>query len=191
MYFAEIVRSFATEPLSEPDEEPAPAPDQYNRQSSAFVRLPSASLPWPPSLELPASCDKSAGRFDEEPPVAPEEEEVAPNPAPYKSQRSLPPAELPVFVPLPCPPAFEPPVYCDESTGLFGSGLLLVTEGDEPAADPVPLKRAGPYGVDPLVLPAEGAPLPEPVPLNITGLFGGKLLLPPDVEEPVPDPVPL
>ena len=202
VYFAEMVRSFARETLSEPFEEPAPAPDLYRRQSSAFVSVPTVSSPWGPAIE---------------PPVAPREEEPFSDPAPYNNQRSLPPAELPVFVPVPCVPAFEPPVYCDKSTGPFGSEeLLLVPEGDEPVADPVPpnarpsggdrllvpaveelvpdpepLKRAGPYGVDPLVLPAEGAPLPEPVPLNITGLFGGKLLLPPDVEEPVPDPVPL
>lgn len=199
VYFAETVRSFAREPLSEPVEEPAPAPDLYKRQSSAFVSVPTVSSPWGPAIE---------------PPVAPGEEEPFSVPAPYNNQRSPPQR---VFVAVPCPPVVESPVSCDKSTGPFGSEeLLLVPEGDEPVADPVPLsagpsgadpllvpgveelvpdpeplKRAGPNGVDPLVLPAEGKPLPEPVPLNNTGLFWGKLLLTPDVEEPFPDPVPL
>ena len=67
-------------------------------------------------------------RFDKEPPLAPEEEIAAPNPAPYMSQRSLPLSVPLLFVPLPCPPAFEPPVYCEESTGLFGSEVLPVPE---------------------------------------------------------------
>jgi len=45
VYFAEMVGSFAREPLAGPDEEPAPAPDQYKFQRSAFERVPSVPLP--------------------------------------------------------------------------------------------------------------------------------------------------
>ena len=92
--------------------------------------------------------------------MAPEEEEPAPCPAPYKSQRSLPLRVPPVFEPLPCVPAFEPPVYCDKSNGLFGSGLLPVVEVDKPVPEPVPPKSTGPYGAE-LPLPLVDEPVPD------------------------------
>ena len=85
-------------------------------------------LSCPPAIEPSLYCDKSTKRFNEEPPLAPEAEEPAPNPAPYKSQRSLPLSVPLLFVPLPCPPAFKPPLYREESTGLFGSEVLPVSE---------------------------------------------------------------
>ena len=50
VYFAEMVGSSAREPLAGPDEEPAPAPDQYKRHRSAFVRVPTVPLPCPPAF---------------------------------------------------------------------------------------------------------------------------------------------
>lgn len=123
--------------------------------------------------------------------MAPEEEEPAPSPAPYKSQRSLPLRVPPLFVPLPCVPAFEPPVYCDKSTGLFGSGLLPVVEVVEPVPDPEPLRRIGPFGVELLPVPEGVELVPDPVPPKSTGPFGVELPPVPEGVELVPDPVPL
>ena len=124
-----MVGSSAREPSSELDEEePAPAPDQYKRQSSAFVRGLTVPLPCPPALEPSLDCDKRTKKLDVESLLAPAEEEADPDPAPYESQRSLPLSVPLLFVPLPCPPAFEPPLYREESTGLFGSEVLPVSE---------------------------------------------------------------
>ena len=81
-------------------------------------------------------------------------------------------------MPLPCVPAFEPPVYCDKSTGLFGSGPPPVVEVVEPVADPEPPKSTGPFGVELLPVPEGVELVPDPVPLNSTGLV--------DWEPPVP-----
>ena len=129
-----MVGSSAREPSSDlAEEEPAPTPDQYKRQRSAFVRVPA--------------------------------------------------------VPLPCPPVVEPPVYCDESTGLFGSELRPVP--DEPAPAPVPLKSTGPIDAEPLLLPVAANPAPVPVTLKRTGRNGAELLLVPADETPAADPEPL
>jgi len=70
VYFAARVGSLAREPSSEPDdEEPAPAPDQYKRQISAFDRVPPVPLPCPPAPDPPAYCDDSAGPVVLRPPV--------------------------------------------------------------------------------------------------------------------------
>jgi len=132
-------------------------------------------------------CVKSVKRFDEELPLVPEEEEEAANPAPYKSQRSLPLSVPLLLVPVPCPPVFEPPVYCDESTGPFGAELLLPLL-DDPVPDPEPLRSTGPFGSE-LLLPLLDDPVPDPEPPRSTGPFGAELLLP-LVDEPAPDPVP-
>ena len=91
-------------------------------------------------------------------------------------------------MPLPCVPAVEPPVYCDKSTGLFGSGLPPVVEVVEPVPEPEPPKSTGPFGAE-LPLPPVDEPVADPVPPKSTGPFGVELSLPP-VDEPVPDPVP-
>ena len=108
--------------------------------------------------------------------MVPEKEEAAPNPAPYKSQRSLPLSVPLLFVPVPCPPVFEPLVYCDESTGPFGAELLLPLM-DEPVPDPEPPRSTGPFGAE-LLLPLVDEPAPDPVPQKSTG--------PVDWEPPVP-----
>ena len=109
-----------------------------------------------------------------QPSLAPDEGEPFPDPAPYKNQRSPP---LPVFVAVPCPPVFEPPVYCEESTGLFRSELLPARELDEPAPEPELLGSAKPPELEPL-LPVgdETAPKPE--------LLGSAS--PPELELPLP-----
>ena len=77
-----MVGPSATEPSSELDEEePAPEPCQYKFQRSAFERVPSVPLPCPPAFEPSVYWVKSVKRFDEEPPLVPEEEEAVPNPA--------------------------------------------------------------------------------------------------------------
>ena len=121
-------------------------------------------------------CVKSVKRFDEELPLVPEEEEEAPNPAPYKSQRSLPLSVPLLLVPVPCPPVFEPPVYCDDSTGPFGSELLLPLL-DDPVPDPEPPRSTGPFGAE-LLLPLLDDPVPDPEPPKSTG--------PVDWEPPLP-----
>ena len=92
-------------------------------------------------------------------------------------------------MPLPCVPAFEPPVYCDKSTGPFGSDLLLPLL-DEPVPDPEPPKSTGPFGAE-LLLPLLDEPVPDPEPPRSTGPFGAELLPVPKDVELVPDPVPL
>jgi hypothetical protein len=49
---------------------------------------------------------------------------------------------------LPCPPAFEPPVYCAESTRPFGLELPPVPEVVEPAPVPELLRSARPPEVE-------------------------------------------
>jgi hypothetical protein len=80
-------------------------------------------------------------------------------------------------------------VYCDKSTGLFGSGLLPIVEVDEPVPDPEPPKSTGPFGVE-LPLPLVDEPVSDPEPPKSTGPFAVELPLP-LVDEPVPEPVPL
>jgi hypothetical protein len=91
-----------------------------------------------------------------EPPVAPEEEEPVPDPAPCNLQRSPP---QPVFAAVPCPPAIEPPVSYDISTGPFGVELLPVPEGVEPVPDPVPLRSTGLFWAEPLLAPVDLPPI--------------------------------
>ena len=69
-------------------------------------------------------------------------------------------------------------MYCDKSTGLFGSGLPPVVEVVEPVPEPVPPKSTGPFGVELLPVPEGVELVPDPVPLNSTGPF--------DWEPPVP-----
>ena len=90
MYFASSVGSFAREPLAGPDEQPAPAPDQYKRQSSAFDRVPPVPLPCLPAPDPPVYCDDSAGPFWLTPPVEPDVEPPAPDPVLKESHRSPP-----------------------------------------------------------------------------------------------------
>jgi hypothetical protein len=61
---------------------------------------------------------------------------------------------------VPCVPAFEPPVYCEESTGPFGAELLLPLL-DEPVPDPEPPRSTGPFGAE-LLLPVKDEPVPDP-----------------------------
>ena len=142
MYFADRVGAFARETFEEPEEVFAPAPAPYKLQRSIPVRVPPL-----PGLSL----------VEVEPPVAPDDDEPAPDPAPYNNQR-LPP--LPVLVPVPCPPGVEPPVYCEESTGQFGSELLPVPALDEPVPEPELLGSAKPPELL-LPLPVGDEPAPE------------------------------
>ena len=132
-------------------------------------------------------CVKSGKKFGDEPPLAPEDDEAAPNPTPYKSQRSLPLCVPLLFVPLPCPPVFERLVYCDDSTGPVGAELLLPLL-DDPVPDPEPPRSTGPFGSE-LLLPPLDELVPDPEPPRSTGPFGAELLLPP-LDDPVPDPEP-
>jgi len=168
VYFADRVRSFARELFEAPDEEPVPAPDQYNRQSSAIVRVPPV-----PGLWLVAV----------EPSLATDEGEPFPDPAPYKNRRSPP---LPVFVAVPCPLVFEPPLYCEESTGLFRSELLPAPELDEPAPEPELLGSAKPPALE-LPLPVGAEPAPEPELLGSARSPALELPLPVG-DEPIPEP---
>ena len=91
VYRADMVGSAAREPSSElDDEEPAPEPDQYNFQRSAFVRGPTVPLPCPPTPDPPLYCDDSAGPFVLRPPLEPDVEPPAPDPALKESHRSPP-----------------------------------------------------------------------------------------------------
>ena len=75
-------------------------------------------------------------------------------------------------------------MYCDKSTGPFGSDLLLPLL-DEPVPDPEPPKSTGPFGAE-LLLPLLDEPVPDPEPPRSTGPFGAELLLP-LLDDPVPD----
>ena len=190
-----MVGSFAREPLSEPDEEPAPVPDQYIRQSSAFDRVPTVPLPCPPAPDPPLYCQDSAGPSVLTPPVEPDVEPPVPGLTRKESHRSPPDVVLPepllVTLPFPTPDPpldeFAPDPVPQKSTGPFGL-ILLPPLLDEPVPDPEPPRSTGPFGAE-LLLPLLDEPDPEPVPQKSTGPFVVEPPLP-LVDEPDPDPVP-